>query len=126
MVTAVCWRLPPRRTGSWSVAWWPWCAPRRKRPRSEGAWQPDVQSDLRARHAEIPRSEIRSVRHRVVHRYLELDVHVAPGVIEEDLAPLQAVVEHELDVRFPKTETYVASDGRARWAKIGYGAGGGD
>jgi uncharacterized protein with HEPN domain len=57
-----------------------------------------LSAELKVRHPEIPWRQIAAFRHRVVHNYLStFDLDLAWTFIENDLPPLQTVIEEELE-----------------------------
>ncbi|MGH9065014.1 MAG: HepT-like ribonuclease domain-containing protein [Acidimicrobiales bacterium] len=54
--------------------------------------------ELKARHPEMPWSDVAAFRNRIVHGYLAVDLGRAWAVVERDLPPLAALVRRELGI----------------------------
>lgn len=56
-----------------------------------------LSEELKARHVEIPWSQMAGFRNRIVHAYMDLDPDLVWRIIEENLPALQQVIVAELD-----------------------------
>lgn len=59
--------------------------------------------ELRARHPEVPWSQIVAVRHRIVHAYFDLDWQILWNSAVDDIPQLRDHVTRILEIEFPES-----------------------